>query len=75
MSRISEKASNIFGFLIKEGSWNNYLKEMDIEGEPTRVNIGKLLFALCQEVEDLEKEQRLLKTSVGGLNVKTDQKG
>lgn len=56
MSRISEEISNIFGFTIHEGEWKKYLPQMDVEGEPTRANTAKLLFAVCEELEELEKK-------------------
>lgn len=62
MSTLSEKATEIFGFKINEGQWKNYLKKIDVAGEPTRKNIGTLLFTLCEEVEKLSKEVESIST-------------
>lgn len=71
MSKISEKISSIFGFKIKEGEWEKYLSELDKEGEPTRKNMAELLFAVCEELERLEK----LVEEKGVLDVKRTTKG
>lgn len=55
MSKISEEVSKIFGFGIREGEWQRYLPQLDIAGEPTRKNMAALIFAVCAELEELEK--------------------
>ena len=55
MSKLSEKVSNIFGFNLKEGEWEKYLPQLNREGEPTRKHMAELIFAVCEELEELRK--------------------
>ncbi len=61
MSQISKLASTILNIHIPEGQWKPQLDLIDRSGEPTLKNLGRLVFALCQLVEEIEGEVNLLK--------------
>lgn len=56
MSKISKRMSDILGFQIREGEWDRYLEDMNKEGEPTRKHMAELIFAVCEEFENLRKD-------------------
>lgn len=70
MSQISKKVSQILGFTIREGEWERFLTPIDQEGEPTRKNTASILFALCEEIERLERMVEDVKGDKKGRDTK-----
>jgi hypothetical protein len=54
MSKLSQLVSTILGFHIPEGKWKQQLDIIDKSGEPTMKHMGMMIFAVCQEMEEME---------------------
>lgn len=54
MSKISQLVSTILNIHIQEGKWKQALDLIDRSGEPTAKNMARILFAMCQLLEEME---------------------
>ena len=54
MTKIRQETSNILGFTIPEGDWDNSFKSLDIEGRITKRHLIKILLLLLKREEDRE---------------------
>lgn len=55
-SKIREKVSTILGIYIPKGKWGTVAEKIEPSGEPTRIRTTKILFAICEELENLSQE-------------------
>lgn len=64
---IRQKISEILEVRIQEGKWEAYTRPLDREGKFTRATIIRLTMAICEAIEDQEKQITELTTRMEGL--------
>ncbi len=67
---IKDKVGKIFGFPVRTGKWTQYAESLNRKGEPTRANITRLAFALCEAVESLETQGNVETIEIGIEDIK-----